>query len=283
MLSSTRGVGRFCLRWPGLVVFALVIARAALLSTLVGPQLHAQSQEQNTTDQWVDDGGTVQVSGYDSMENGRPTLVINEGESRSYYVRLTRQPQYPDDDSTVDNKDNCALDTGAIPQTCPWWVMIAVEGSRRGNGSYTPDGHDSPIVSWSPNIGREFHFRDWNQPKNVKITTYEDDDDRDEVVIFSHELWDHDAYCPPGLHGLNSPLAPLKVIIRDNDRGLPSLSVRDARANEGDDAEFVVTLSQASDRDDKGEFGTADVTAREYDNEYSQPCGSLTYEPCDRP
>ena len=77
-------MGRFCLRWPGLVVFAVVIGLSALLSTLVGPQPHAQSQDRNATDIWVDEGGNVEAS--------TATLTINEGETKSYSVRLTKQP-----------------------------------------------------------------------------------------------------------------------------------------------------------------------------------------------
>ena len=104
VLSAAPWLGRFCLRWPGLVVFAVVIALSALLSTLVGPQ-----NPNEPTDQWVDDGGTVQVD--------QTTLTIREGESKSYRLRLKRQP----------------LEDG-------WWAMILVDGSKRHDGLYDKDG-----------------------------------------------------------------------------------------------------------------------------------------------
>ncbi|MCY4407953.1 MAG: hypothetical protein OXC15_16420, partial [Rhodospirillaceae bacterium] len=167
MLSSARGMGRFCLRWPGLVVFAVVIGLSALLSTLVGPQPHAQSQDRNATDIWVDEGGNVEAS--------TATLTINEGETKSYSVRLTKQPHSEADQD--------------------WWVMIVVDGHRRP-ASYYPD-EENPIVSWSPSIGRTFDRGNWNRWKDITITAHQDDDDDDHTIIFSSELWDHDAYCPP--------------------------------------------------------------------------------------
>ena len=54
------------------------------------------------------------------------TLTINEGETRSYSVRLTKQPHVNADDD--------------------WWVMIVVDGHRR-SVEYYPD-KENPIVSW---------------------------------------------------------------------------------------------------------------------------------------
>ena len=189
VLAAAPWLGRFCLRWPGLVVFAVVIALSALLSTLVGPQPHAQSQDEPTnTDEWVDQGGNVEAS--------VSRLTINEGETKSYSVRLTKQPHMNADDD--------------------WWVMIVVDGERRGV-EYYPD-EKNPIVSWLPSIGRTFDRNDWSQWKDIRITAHEDDDDEDHTIVFSSEMWDHDAYCPPDLHGGGTPLAMVIVYVIDDRR-----------------------------------------------------------------
>ena len=123
MLSSARGVGRFCLRWPGLVVFAVVIGLSALLSTLVGPQLHAQQ----ATPGWED--GDVEVD--------KSSLDIAPGKQSSYKFRLTKRP-------TADG----------------WWVMIHVNGFVRAEGEYDADGDgDVDIFTWVPSVGRKYDTR----------------------------------------------------------------------------------------------------------------------------
>ena len=197
MLSSTRRVGRFCLRWPGLVVFAVVIALSTLLSVLVSG-IAATQESKETTDAWVTGPppGTVLTD--------KTELTIREGQTAIYRVRLSKAPVYPDDSSIEENQDYCV--TANPPQGCEWWVMIAADGARRGNGSYTPEGDNSPIVSWRPTIGREFDSTNWSQWKDFRIMALQDDDDEDEIIEFSHELWDHKAYCPPDLHGGGTPL-----------------------------------------------------------------------------
>ena len=252
MLSSARGMGRFCLRWPGLVVFAVVIAFSALLSTLVGPQSLAQSQGTNLTDDWVDGGGNVEAS--------TAMLMINEGETKSYSVRLTKQPHEGADQD--------------------WWVMIVVDGHRRP-ASYYPD-EKNPIVSWSPSIGRTFDRGNWYIEKDITITAHQDDDEDDHTIIFSSELWDHDAYCPPGLHvdedGNSIILAPVTVRIIDDDGDLPSLSIEDTTVDEGDEAEFVVKLSKVSDETVTVRYATSGGTATE-GTDYTRETGSLTFDP----
>ena len=250
VLAAAPWLGRFCLRWPGLVVFAVVIALSALLSTLVGPQPHAQSQDEPTnTDEWVDQGGNVEAN--------VATLTINEGETRSYSVRLTKQPHMNADDDD-------------------WWVMIVVDGHRR-SVEYYPD-KVNPIVSWLPSIGRTFDRNDWSPWKDIRITAHEDEDDEDHTIVFSSELWDHDAYCPPGLHGGGTPLAMVTVHIIDDDGDLPSLSIEDAEVDEGGQAEFFVRLSEASDETVTVSYATSDRTAEAgTDKDYTAKSGTLTF------
>ena len=64
--------------------------------------------------------------------------------------------------------------------------------------------------------------------RHQRITAHQDDDDEDHTIVFSSELWDHDAYCPPDLHGGGTPLAMVIVYVIDDDGDLPSLSIEDA-------------------------------------------------------
>ena len=202
MLGAAPWLGRFCLRWPGLVVFAVVIAFSALLSTLLGPQPHAQSQGTHPTDQWVADGGTVELD-----KTGPYTLTIREGETASYSMQLTKRPH---------NQDG---------QNDGWWVRIIVAGSNRIDGFYDADEDGDDDISWVPSVGRQFDLADWNgrqsdDPgpwRNVSIRALEDPDNEDQIITISHELWDHNTYCPPALHGGGSLLAVLTVRIIDDD------------------------------------------------------------------
>ena len=135
VLGAAPWLGRFCLRWPGLVVFAVVIGLSALLSTLVGPKHHAQSQELHPTDVWAQDG-TILVS--------TTELTIKKGKRGSYGVTLSKAPY--DYDYQVEHG---------------WWVMIAVDGMRRHADS------DNPYkgLTWTPSIGWEFDRGDWSGPE----------------------------------------------------------------------------------------------------------------------
>ena len=248
MLGAAPWLGRFCLRWPGLVVFAVVIALSALLSTLVGPSHHAQSQDEPTnTDEWVDQGGNVKAN--------VSTLTINEGETKSYSVRLTKQPHMNADDD--------------------WWVMIVADGERRGDVQYKG-------VSWIPSIGRTFDRNDWSQWKDIRITAHEDDNKVDVEIIFRHELWDHDAYCPPGLHGSGQHIAKVIVRIVDSDGNLPGLSIEDATVEEGGKARFRVTLSKLTEQSVTVGYQTQNDTANAGTNpnagaDYVSKSGTLTF------
>ena len=104
MPSAAPKLGRLCLRWPGLVVIA--VALSALVSGIAATQ-----NPNEPTDQWAVDGGTVQVE--------QTTLTIREGESKSYRLRLNRQP----------------LEDG-------WWVIVLVDGAKRYDGHYDKDGDE---------------------------------------------------------------------------------------------------------------------------------------------
>ena len=242
MLGAAPWLGRFCLRWPGLVVFAVVIAFSALLSTLVGPQHHAQSQEP------YDWGGTVEVS--------PSTLTIEPGKPTTYRLRLTKQPV------NLDRDGNLVCDP-SLDDPCDasgWWVRIRVDGVVRYDGEYKG-------FSWVPSVGWEFNQDNRNVWREVSITTPDDG----ESVTFSHEVWSNDTYCP--VHGVS----PVGVeIIEDGD--LPSLTIKDATVNEGNEANFVVELSEASDETVTVSYATSDGTAEAgTDKDYTAKSGTLTF------
>ena len=176
MLGAAPWLGRFCLRWPGLVVFAVVIALSALLSTLVGPSHHAQSQEP------YDWGGTVEVS--------TSTLTIKPGETKTYSLRLTEQPVNLKRDGTL----VCDPSDPNLDDPCDasgWWVMIRVDGVVRIVGHYPPGQPEDKAFSWVPSVGWEFNQHNWNKWRDVSITV-PDDAASVASVTFSHEVWSND-------------------------------------------------------------------------------------------
>ena len=202
------------------------------------PRAHAQTDDDphKPTDDWAVDG-TVWVS-VDAMNAAtRPTLTIREGESGTYWVRLNKEPIV----------EATAAD--------PWWVFVHVDGSRRADGQY--EG-----IRWIPSIGRTFHTGDWSQWKSFQIYAEEDDDEQNETYTFTHELWDHDAYCPDALHPDNLPRVTVRVIDDDGPNApRPELSIGDATVEEGGTARFEVHLDTASERAVTVRYRTSNGTA----------------------
>ena len=142
------------------------------LCAITEPRVHAQISQNN----W---NGSVEVS--TSM------LTVREGERKSYRVRLTHPP-------TEDADQN-------------WWVMLQVDGARRGDGHYKG-------IGWTPSMGREFNGSNWDQWLDFMIEAKEDDDDTlDTTFTLTHEVWDHNAVCP--VHGVGT----VTVRVIDNDGG----------------------------------------------------------------
>ena len=100
--------------------------------------------------------GDVQVS--------TSTLTIREGERLSYQVRLSEQP----------------LADG-------WWLRIHVDGVVYIDGALDEKG-----IRWVPSVGWEFNQDASSGPtqwRSIHITALQDDDDEDELVTFTHEMW----------------------------------------------------------------------------------------------
>ena len=179
---------------------ASTIMLSALLSGVAMHQVHAQNNAPIFN--WQ---GEVQVS--------TSTLTIREGETLSYNIRLSEQP---------------AADG--------WWVRIHVNGVVYYAGNH--DNSEGIGIRWVPSVGWEFNQdRDPvdnpgpTQWRNVHITAFQDDDDKDEFVTITHEVWDEKSNCPPSLHGV----APVEVQVTDDETASTgvALSVNPMTVSEG--------------------------------------------------
>ena len=162
----------------------------ALLSATTAPAVHAQEEhppiyawaETDTVE--LSRSGMVGDTGMRSLE-----LTIREGESATYYLRLSEQP----------------VASG-------WWVRVHVDGFVRYDGVLEEKG-----IRWVPSVGWEFRTDGSTNPtqwRSVRITSRDDNvPEDDEIVNITHEVWDQNSSCPPSLHGI----APVTVRIIDND------------------------------------------------------------------
>ena len=179
---------------PRFVVSTIMLS--ALLSGVAVHPVHAQTDAPIFT--WK---GEVQVS--------TSRLTIREGEALSYNIRLSEQP---------------AADG--------WWVLIQVDGVVYIDGRLAEKG-----IRWVPSVGWEFNKKagsvpsDPTQWRSVRIEALEDDDDEDEFVTITHEVWDEKTNCPPSLHGV----APVEVQVTDNETASTGvrLSVNPTGVREG--------------------------------------------------
>ena len=234
---------RLGVRRPRLLVFA--VATAALLSALAVPHAHA--------DHWdgTEEHGTVEVS--------TNTLTIREGGSATYRFKLSHAPR--------DNEDG-------------WWVRIHVgpnkeDGSVYADGDYDIDGDGQDDISWTPSVGREINQDDWTQWRDVSISALQDDDNEDQTIVFTHEVWEDDTACP--IHRVGT--VTVRVI---DDEGTtpppqPALSISDTTVVEGGTAEFIVTLSPASSQTVTVDHTTVMGSANPDD--YSGRSDTLTFAP----
>ncbi len=184
---------------PRLVASTIMLS--ALLSGVVVHQVHAQNNAPIFN--WQ---GEVQVS--------TSTLTIGEGETISYDIRLSEQP-------SADG----------------WWVRIHVNGVVYIDGNR--DNSEGIGIRWVPSVGWEFNQdRDPvdnpgpTQWRNVHITAFQDDDDdKDEFVTITHEVWDENTNCPPSLKGV----APVEVQVTDDESASTgvALSVNPMTVSEG--------------------------------------------------
>ena len=193
---------------------------SVLLSVIAAPRVHAQNQ--NVIDDW---GGTIEVS--------TSRLDIEKGESLSYRIRLTKP-----------------LPTENGNQVRGWWVRVFVDGVVWTDGVYDGDGDENNDIRWIPSVGWEFNPDDWGdnaEKSDWREVQVHGLSTLDRPVKFTHEVWDHNAYCPPTLHDIG--VVTVNVIEDRPPEPLPTVSILDAaRVTEGNDASFEVRLSNSSDK-----------------------------------
>ena len=156
------------------VVFA--IALSVLLSGIAGREVHAVDVHP-----WADGIVEVDVDGDGVADTGRE-LVIESGSSRSYRIRLSKEPR---------NLDQREAEV--------WWVKLAVSNCPEYGNGYCKDG-DGIVIEWTPSIGRTFGKNDWSVWKYIRINAHEDTPGTE--FVFSHHVWDDDANCPVEGSGL---------------------------------------------------------------------------------
>ena len=180
------------------LVISTIIA-IALVSHTALTSLHAQAPPIYS---WAETG-TVELSRSMSATAGMRNLdlTIREGESATYYLRLSEQPE-----------------------ASGWWVRVHVDGVVYTDGVLEEKG-----IRWVPSVGWQVN-RDGSGAtpwRSVTIYATEDNDTDDELVNVTHEVWDESTNCPPSLHGI-APSTTITVRIIDDDEP-PGLSIDDGR------------------------------------------------------
>ena len=133
-------------------------------------------------------------------------------------------------------------------------------------------------LRWVPSIGWEFSPQNYNQWRDVRVRVNED---LDQTVTFSHEVWAHNGICP--VHDVgrvavdvsgDAPPPP--------EEDLPRLSIADAATvTEGGEAVFTVRLSDTSSETVTVRYATVDDTAVA-GSDYTRTTGTLRFDPNER-
>ena len=152
-----------------------------------------------------------------------------------------------------------------------WWVRIRADGVVHMEGIYNG-------LRWVPSIGWEFSPQNYNQWRDVRVRVNED---LDQTVTFSHEVWAHNGICP--VHDVgrvavdvsgDAPPPP--------EEDLPRLSIADAATvTEGGEAVFTVRLSDTSSETVTVRYATVDDTAVA-GSDYTRTTGTLRFDPNER-
>ena len=152
-----------------------------------------------------------------------------------------------------------------------WWVRIRADGGVYMEGIYNG-------LRWVPSIGWEFSPQNYNQWRDVRVRVNED---LDQTVTFSHEVWAHNGICP--VHDVgrvavdvsgDAPPPP--------EEDLPRLSIADAATvTEGGGAVFTVRLSDTSSETVTVRYATVDDTAVA-GSDYTRTTGTLRFDPNER-
>ena len=192
-------------------------------------------------------------------------LTLDEGESVTYCLRLTKKP--------VPVNENGELITGDPPRAEGWWVILKVDEFMRPVGKYMG-------LDWVPSVGWEFNEDNYYQWRSVRITAGENYTySPDHSVTFSHEVWDSNSDCP---------FLGNDVVVRVfDDEGpnarLPALSIEDVTVEEGGTAELQVRLSKPSSTSVTVAYTTEESAAADgsatAESDYESKQGTLTFTP----
>ena len=152
-----------------------------------------------------------------------------------------------------------------------WWVRIRADGGVYMEGIYNG-------LRWVPSIGWEFSPQNYNQWRDVRVRVNED---LDQTVTFSHEVWAHNGICP--VHDVGR----VAVAVSGDappppEEDLPRLSIADAATvTEGGEAVFTVRLSDTSSETVTVRYATVDDTAVA-GSDYTRTTGTLRFDPNER-
>ena len=151
-----------------------------------------------------------------------------------------------------------------------WWVRIRADGVVYMEGIYNG-------LSWVPSIGWEFSPQNYNQWRDVRVRVNED---LDQTVTFSHEVWAHNGICP--VHDVGRVAVDVSGDAPPPEEDLPRLSIADAATvTEGGAAVFTVTLSDTSSETVTVRYATVDDTAVA-GSDYTRTTGTLRFDPNER-
>ena len=152
-----------------------------------------------------------------------------------------------------------------------WWVRIRADGVVYMEGIY----HG---LRWVPSIGWEFSPQNYNQWRDVRVRVNED---LDQTVTFSHEVWAHNGICP--VHDVGHVAVDVSGDAPPpSEEDLPRLSIADAATvTEGGEAVFTVRLSDTSSETVTVRYATVDDTAVA-GSDYTRTTGTLRFDPNER-
>ena len=151
-----------------------------------------------------------------------------------------------------------------------WWVRIRADGGVYMEGIYNG-------LSWVPSIGWEFSPQNYNQWRDVRVRVNED---LDQTVTFSHEVWAHNGICP--VHDVGRVAVDVSGDAPPPEEDLPRLSIADAATvTEGGEAVFTVRLSDTSSKTVTVRYATVDDTAVA-GSDYTRTTGTLRFDPNER-
>ena len=151
-----------------------------------------------------------------------------------------------------------------------WWVRIRADGVVYMEGIYNG-------LRWVPSIGWEFSPQNYNQWRDVRVRVNED---LDQTVTFSHEVWAHNGICP--VHDVGRVAVDVSGDAPPPEEDLPRLSIADAATvTEGGEAVFTVRLSDTSSETVTVRYATVDDTAVA-GSDYTLTTGTLRFDPSER-